>query len=99
MDWEWLESVGSQQRVEHILGPRLGGALDCYWYQYEELVLEFHNTFKHKEGAFAQRNVVSFSLSRTVLEMDIARFVVASGFYTAEEAQSPEFETSSRGAY
>ncbi|KAM0008049.1 hypothetical protein Hdeb2414_s0005g00156581 [Helianthus debilis subsp. tardiflorus] len=73
--------------------------MDCVWDQYEELVLEFHSTWKHKEGAFAQPNVVSFSLGQRVFEMDMAHFAVASGFYTATEMQSPSFATSLRGAY
>ncbi|KAJ0435685.1 hypothetical protein HanIR_Chr00c37g0912551 [Helianthus annuus] len=73
--------------------------MNYVWDQYEELVLEFHSTFKHKEGAFAQNNVVSFSLGRTIFEMDMAPFAVASAFYTQEEAQSPGFSMSLRGAY
>ncbi|KAJ0681837.1 hypothetical protein HanPI659440_Chr16g0640571 [Helianthus annuus] len=99
IDWEWLESVGARQRVEQLLGPKLIEAVNCNWDQYEELVLEFHNTFKHKEGTFAEHDAVSFILGRTGYEMDILRFTVATGFYTVGEARSPEFATSLRGAY
>ncbi|KAJ0670111.1 hypothetical protein HanOQP8_Chr13g0470421 [Helianthus annuus] len=73
--------------------------LDCALDQYEELVLEFHSMWKHKEGKFADNKAVSFSLGRRVFEMNMARFAVASCFYTDEEVQQPGFATSLRGAY
>ncbi|KAJ0699335.1 hypothetical protein HanOQP8_Chr10g0354671 [Helianthus annuus] len=72
--------------------------MDCPLDQYEELVLEFHSTWKHKEGKFAENDAVSFSLGRKVFEMNIAQFVVASGYYTEEEVKEPGFSTSLRGA-
>ncbi|KAF5796655.1 hypothetical protein HanXRQr2_Chr08g0354281 [Helianthus annuus] len=73
--------------------------VDCALDQYEELVLEFHSTWKHKEGNFADDKAVSFSLGRRVFKMNMARFAVASGFYTPEEVQQPGFVTSLGRAY
>ncbi|KAJ0765840.1 hypothetical protein HanPI659440_Chr08g0308331 [Helianthus annuus] len=73
--------------------------VDCALDQYEELVFEFHSTWKHKEGKFTDDKAVSFSLGRRVFEMNMAWFAVASGFYTPEEVQQPGFVTSLREAY
>ncbi|KAF5804835.1 hypothetical protein HanXRQr2_Chr05g0201821 [Helianthus annuus] len=73
--------------------------MNCIDDQFEELVLEFHSTWKHKEGKFAEDKAVSFSLGRQVFEMNMASFAVASGFYTDEEVQQSRFSTSLRGAY
>ncbi|XP_022008470.1 uncharacterized protein LOC110907832 [Helianthus annuus] len=48
--------------------------------QYEELVLEFHSTWRHKEGKFDNDTTVSFSLCRQVFEMNMARFAIVLGF-------------------
>ncbi|KAJ0746309.1 hypothetical protein HanPI659440_Chr05g0192551 [Helianthus annuus] len=99
IDWGWLDDIGSRQEVLDLLGPRLRLLMDCPLDQYEELVLEFHSTWKHKEGKFAENNVVSFSLGRKVFEMNMAQFAVASGYYTEEEVKEPGFSTSLRGVY
>ncbi|KAF5755477.1 hypothetical protein HanXRQr2_Chr17g0803231 [Helianthus annuus] len=99
IDWEWLQSIGASDRVAELLGPRLRAAMDCDWKQYTELTLEFHCTFHHKEGTFAERNAVSFSLGRNLYEMSIAQFGVALGFYTQEEVQTDEFVNGLRGVY
>ncbi|KAJ0588663.1 hypothetical protein HanIR_Chr04g0177281 [Helianthus annuus] len=99
IDWEWLQSMGASDRVAELLGPRLRAVMDCDWPQYTKLTLEFHYTFRHKEGAFAENNVVSFSLGRNVYEMNIAQFGVALGFYTPEEVQTDEFVNGLRGVY
>ncbi|MFS7975173.1 hypothetical protein Hanom_Chr10g00877311 [Helianthus anomalus] len=89
----------SKQEVRDLLGQRLIDALECIEPQYEELVLEFHSTWAHKEGKFEQGTYVSFSLGRQVYEMNMARFAIVSGLYTEEEVKRPEFVTSLRGAY
>ncbi|KAJ0791903.1 hypothetical protein HanOQP8_Chr01g0011221 [Helianthus annuus] len=99
LDWTWLDAIGSRQVVLDLLGPKLTEALDCGHEQYEELVLEFHSTWKHKEGKFDDDKAVSFSLGRQVFEMNMARFAIVSGFYTEEEVKQPGFVTSLRGAY
>ncbi|KAJ0776724.1 hypothetical protein HanPSC8_Chr02g0056991 [Helianthus annuus] len=99
IDWGWLDDIGSRLEVLDLLGPRLRMMIDCALDQYEELVLEFHSTWKHKEGKFAKDKVVSFSLGRKVFQMNMARFAVASGFYTEEEVKETGFSTSLRGAY
>ncbi|KAJ0706351.1 hypothetical protein HanLR1_Chr09g0306001 [Helianthus annuus] len=99
IDWGWLDEIGSRQEVLDLLGPRLRMVLDCALDKYVELVLEFHSTWKHKEGKFADDKAVSFSLGRKVFEMSMARFAVATGFYTEEEVKQPGFVTSLRGAY
>ncbi|MFS7939977.1 hypothetical protein Hanom_Chr05g00458251 [Helianthus anomalus] len=77
--------MGVSDRVADLLGPRLRAAMDCRWPQHTELTLEFHCTFRHKEGTFAEKNAVSFSLGRNLYEMSIAEFGVALGFYTERE--------------
>ncbi|MFS8003416.1 hypothetical protein Hanom_Chr13g01213741 [Helianthus anomalus] len=67
--------------------------------EYEELVLEFHSTWVHKEGTFDQGTAVSFSFGRQVYEMNIARFAIVLGLYTEEEVKRPDFATYLRGAY
>ncbi|KAJ0797041.1 hypothetical protein HanPI659440_Chr04g0169331 [Helianthus annuus] len=99
IDWGWLDKIGSKQEVLDLLGPKLRTMVDCVWDQYEELALEFHSTWSHKEGKFADAKAVSFSLGRQVFEMDMARFAVASGFYTPEEVQQLGFATNLRGTY
>ncbi|KAJ0667791.1 hypothetical protein HanPI659440_Chr17g0681691 [Helianthus annuus] len=99
IDWLWLSEIGSKQEVRDLLGQRLIDALECIQPQYEELVLEFHSTWMHKEGKFEQDTAVSFSLGRHVYEMNMARFAIVSGLYTEEELKRPEFVTSLRGAY
>ncbi|KAF5813932.1 hypothetical protein HanXRQr2_Chr03g0104611 [Helianthus annuus] len=73
--------------------------MECIQPQYEELVLEFHSTWVHKEGKFEQDTAVSFSLGRQVYDMNMARFAIVSRLYTEEEVKRPEFITSLRGAY
>ncbi|KAJ0875955.1 hypothetical protein HanPSC8_Chr11g0482841 [Helianthus annuus] len=99
IDWEWLQSMGPSDRVAELLGPRLRAAMDCDWKQYTELTLEFHCTFHHKEGTFAEKNAVSFSLGMNLYEMSIAQLGVALGFYTEEEVQTDEFVNGLRGVY
>ncbi|KAF5791163.1 hypothetical protein HanXRQr2_Chr09g0391511 [Helianthus annuus] len=99
IDWLWLSEIGPKQEVRDLLGQRLIDALECIQPQYEELVLEFHSTWLHKEGKFEQDTAMSFSLGRQVYEMNMARFAIVSGFYTEEEVKRPEFVTSLRGAY
>ncbi|MFS7931018.1 hypothetical protein Hanom_Chr04g00351041 [Helianthus anomalus] len=64
IDWRWLDEIGSAQEVRDLLGQRSIDALECIEPPYEELVLEFHNTWAHKEGKFEQDTAVSFSLGR-----------------------------------
>ncbi|KAJ0785543.1 hypothetical protein HanOQP8_Chr02g0044401 [Helianthus annuus] len=99
IDWSWLEEIGSRQVVLDLLGPKLTDTLECTQDQYEELMLEFHSTWRHKEGKFDQDTAVSFSLGRQVFEMNMARFAIVSGFYTKEEVKQPGFLTSLRAAY
>ncbi|KAJ0438188.1 hypothetical protein HanHA300_Chr16g0611091 [Helianthus annuus] len=99
IDWCWLEEIGSRQEVLDLLDPKLTDALECTQTQYEELVLEFHGTWMHKEGKFDQDTAVSLSLGRQVFEMNMARFAIVSGFYTEEELKQPGFVTSLQGAY
>ncbi|KAJ0576462.1 hypothetical protein HanOQP8_Chr05g0181431 [Helianthus annuus] len=99
IDWDWLGQMGERPRVENLLAGKARDAVEYYLHQYEELVLEFHSTYRHKEDAFAERDVVSFSSGRMVHEMTIRQFVVASRFYTAEEVVTLEFLTGLRGAY
>ncbi|MFS7950847.1 hypothetical protein Hanom_Chr07g00588001 [Helianthus anomalus] len=73
--------------------------MECTQPQYEELVLEFHSTWLHKEGKFEQDTTVSFSLGRQVYEMNMAQFAIISGLYTEEDVKRPEFVTCLRGAY
>ncbi|MFS7955138.1 hypothetical protein Hanom_Chr07g00639111 [Helianthus anomalus] len=82
IDWEWLQGMGASERVAELLRPRLRMAMDaCDGSQYTELTIEFHCTFRHKEGAFSENNAVSFSLGRNLYEMNIAQFGVALGLY------------------
>ncbi|KAF5777544.1 hypothetical protein HanXRQr2_Chr12g0536981 [Helianthus annuus] len=99
INWKWLNEIGSEQEVRDLLGERLIDALDCIEPQYEELVLEFHSTWVHKEGTFEQGTSVSFSFGRKVYVMNIARFAIVSGLYTEQEVKRPEFATCLRGAY
>ena len=100
MDWEWLQSMGASERVAELLGPRLRMAMDaCDGPQYTELTIEFHCTFRHKEGTFAEKDAVSFSLGRNLYEMNMAQFGVALGFYTPEEVETDEFVNGLRGVY
>ncbi|KAJ0520600.1 hypothetical protein HanIR_Chr10g0461211 [Helianthus annuus] len=99
IDWEWLQGMGVSDRVADLLGPRLRAAMDCQWPQHTELTLEFHCTFRHKEGTFAEKNAVSFSLGRNLYEMSIAEFGVALGFYTKREVLTDDFVNGLRGAY
>ncbi|MFS7992392.1 hypothetical protein Hanom_Chr12g01081691 [Helianthus anomalus] len=87
------------REVRDLLGERLIEALDCIEPQYEELVLEFHSTWVHKEGKFEQGTTVSFSFGRQMYEMNVPRFAIVSGLYTEEEVKRPEFATYLRGAY
>ncbi|MFS8016014.1 hypothetical protein Hanom_Chr15g01363411 [Helianthus anomalus] len=95
INWKWLRKIGSEQEVRDLLGERLIDALNYI----EELVLEFHSTWFHKEGKFEQGTDVSFSFGRQVCEMNVPRFAVVSGLYTEEEVKRPEFATCLRGAY
>ncbi|KAF5812828.1 hypothetical protein HanXRQr2_Chr03g0091051 [Helianthus annuus] len=99
IDWSWLEEIGSLQEMQDLVGPKLTDAMECTQPQYEELVLEFHSTWLHKEGKFEQDTTVSFSLGRQVYEMNMARFAIVSGLYTKEEVKRPEFVACLRGAY
>ena len=63
----------------------------CDTTQYTELTIEFHCTFRHKEGAFSEANAVSFSLGRNLYEMTIPQFGVALGLYSSEEVATEEF--------
>ncbi|KAK1421797.1 hypothetical protein QVD17_24429 [Tagetes erecta] len=99
LDWDLLERLGSRHRVMELLGPKLRSILSVRDPQYKELVLEFHCTFKFKDGNFDQWNAVSFSLGRQMHEMSIAQFGVISGFYTQEEVVAEEFSTSCRGVF
>ncbi|KAM0060774.1 hypothetical protein Hdeb2414_s0004g00128021 [Helianthus debilis subsp. tardiflorus] len=99
IDWSWLEEIGSLQEVQDLVGPKLSNAMECTQPQYEELVLEFHSTWLHKEGKFKQDTSVSFSLGRQVYEMNMARFAIVSGLYTEEQVKRSEFVTCLRGAY
>ncbi|MFS7914701.1 hypothetical protein Hanom_Chr02g00156591 [Helianthus anomalus] len=99
IDWKWLEEIGLEQEVRELLGQRLIYAMNCIEPQYEELVLEFHSTWVHKEGKFEQGTTVSFSFGRQVYEMNVPRFAVVSGLYTEEEVRRPELATYLRGAY
>ena len=71
----------------------------CDGPQYTELTIEFHCTFRHKEGTFAEKDAVSFSLGRNLYEMNMAQFGVALGFYTPEEVETDEFVNGLRGVY
>ncbi|MFS7937772.1 hypothetical protein Hanom_Chr05g00431631 [Helianthus anomalus] len=82
-----------------LVGPKLSDAMECTQLQYEELVLEFHSTWLHKEGKFEQDTTVSFSLGRQVYEMNMAHFAIVPGLYTEEDVKRPEFVTCLRGAY
>ncbi|KAJ0443965.1 hypothetical protein HanIR_Chr16g0826581 [Helianthus annuus] len=100
MDWGWLQGMGASERVAELLGPRLRMAMDaCNGPQYTELTIEFHCTFRHKEGTFAEKDAVSFSLGRNLYEMNMAQFGVALGFYTPEEVETDEFVNGLRGVY
>ncbi|MFS7961133.1 hypothetical protein Hanom_Chr08g00711241 [Helianthus anomalus] len=99
INWKWLRKIGSEQEVRDLLGERLIDALNCIEPQYEELVLEFHSTWLHKEGKFEQGTAVSFSFGRQVYEMNVSRFAVVSGLYTEDEVKRLEFATCLRGAY
>ncbi|MFS7962760.1 putative IQ motif, EF-hand binding protein [Helianthus anomalus] len=103
-EWNKYDKLKNTDLLQHrevadLLGPKLVDALECTQPQYEELVLEFHSTWMHKEGKFDNDAAVSFSLGRQVYEMNMARFTIVSGFYTEEEVKRPEFVTSLRGAY
>ncbi|KAJ0941912.1 hypothetical protein HanPSC8_Chr03g0085691 [Helianthus annuus] len=93
IDWGWLEEIGSLQEVQDLVDPKLSNALECTQPQYEELVLEFHSTWLHKERKFELGTTVSFSLGRQVYEMNMVRFAIVSGLYTEEEVKRPEFVT------
>ncbi|KAJ0639770.1 hypothetical protein HanLR1_Chr16g0607461 [Helianthus annuus] len=99
IDWLWLSEIGAKQEVRDLLGQRLINVLECIEPQYEELVLEFHSTWAHKEGKFEQGTTVLFSLGRQVYEMNMASFSIVSGLYTEEEVKRPEFVTYLQGAY
>ncbi|KAM0049020.1 hypothetical protein Hdeb2414_s0008g00281021 [Helianthus debilis subsp. tardiflorus] len=100
IDWEWLQSMGASERVAELLGPRLRMAMDaCNEKQYTELTIEFHCTFRHKEGAFSEANAVSFSLGRNLYEMTIPQFGMALGLYSPEEVATEEFVNGLRGAF
>ncbi|KAJ0616390.1 hypothetical protein HanRHA438_Chr02g0088541 [Helianthus annuus] len=99
INWKWLNEIGAEQEVRELLGERLIEALNCIEPQYEELVLEFHSTWVHKEGRFDQGTAVSFSFGRRMYEMNVPRFAVVSGLYTEEEVKRPEFASYLRDAY
>ncbi|MFS7905115.1 hypothetical protein Hanom_Chr01g00043941 [Helianthus anomalus] len=87
IDWSWLEEIGSLQEMQDLVGPKLTDAMEYTQPQYEELVLEFHSTWLHKEGNFEKDTAVSFSLGRQVYEMNMAHFAIVSGLYTKEEVR------------
>ncbi|KAM0058104.1 hypothetical protein Hdeb2414_s0005g00166331 [Helianthus debilis subsp. tardiflorus] len=99
IDWEWLCQMGARESVEELLGPMLIEMVNCDWPQYDELVVEFHSTFHHKEGSFFEGDAVSFSLKRMLHEMSIPQFSTASGFYTFEDTATEEFTNGLRGVY
>ncbi|KAI3732623.1 hypothetical protein L1987_63830 [Smallanthus sonchifolius] len=86
-------------KIEALLGDKFRAALCCMAPQYEELTLEFHATFRYKQGNFEQHDAVSFSLGRQVYEMTMPQFAVATQLYTQAEVQTLEFITSVRGVF
>lgn len=78
-----------------IVGTEAFEHTKCKAQQYKELVLEFHSTFRVKDGNFDQWNAVSFSLGRKFHEMTVAQLGVLSQFYNQEEVETLEFNTSS----
>ena len=99
IDWDWLEQMGARERVEELLGPVLVEMVNCEWPQYDELVVEFHSTFQHKEGSFFEDDAVSFSLGRVLHEFTIPQFAIISGFFAFEVVSSDEFLNGLRGVY
>ncbi|KAJ0835899.1 hypothetical protein HanRHA438_Chr16g0760621 [Helianthus annuus] len=77
--------MGARERVEELLGPMLVEMVNCDGPQYDELVVEFHSTFHHREGSFFERDAVSFSLGRMLRVLSIPQFAIASGFYDFED--------------
>ncbi|MFS7978384.1 hypothetical protein Hanom_Chr10g00914891 [Helianthus anomalus] len=71
IDWEWLGQMGARERVEELLGPMLVEMVNCDGPQYDELVVEFHSTFHHREGSFFESDAVSFSLGRMLHVLSI----------------------------
>ncbi|KAF5758514.1 hypothetical protein HanXRQr2_Chr16g0730081 [Helianthus annuus] len=99
IDWEWLGQMGARERVEELLGPMLVEMVNCDWPQYDELVVEFHSTFHHREGSFFEGDTVSFSLGRMLHVMSILEFAIASGFFAFEDTSTEEFTNGLRGVY
>ncbi|MFS8024252.1 hypothetical protein Hanom_Chr16g01461041 [Helianthus anomalus] len=87
LEWDKYDKLKKTDLLQHR-------GIDWIWLdeigarqEYEELVLEFHSTWKHKEGKFDDDKVVSFSLGRQVFEMNMVRFAIVSGDYTEEEVK------------
>ncbi|KAJ0792227.1 hypothetical protein HanOQP8_Chr01g0015061 [Helianthus annuus] len=99
IDWEWLGQMGARERVEELLGPMLVEMVNCDWPQYDELVVEFHSTFHHREGSFFEGDAVSFSLGRMLHVISIPQFAIASGFYAFEDTSIDEFTNGLRGVF
>ncbi|KAI3816629.1 hypothetical protein L1987_16332 [Smallanthus sonchifolius] len=99
IDWTLLDHIGQRDRIEALLGDKFRAALCCMASQYEELTIEFHATFRYKQGNCEQHDAVSFSLGRQVYEMTMPQFAVATQLYTQAEVQTPEFITSVRGVF
>jgi len=99
IDWDMLDVIGQRGRIKELLGPKFRAALCLRERQYKELTLEFLCTFRSKEGNFDQPDAVSFALGRQMYEMTVAEFGVATGFYTEDEVNTAEFNTSLRGAF
>ncbi|KAI3787378.1 hypothetical protein L1987_41810 [Smallanthus sonchifolius] len=85
IDWTLLDNIGQRDRIEALLGDKFRAALCCMAPQYEELTLEFHATFRYKQGNFEQHDAVSFSLGRQVYEITMPQFAVATQLYTQAE--------------
>ncbi|KAD3640814.1 hypothetical protein E3N88_30037 [Mikania micrantha] len=98
INWELVDQLGQRDRLERLLGPKWRRVLACDWPQYKELTIEFHSTFMYDDSEFESLDAISFSLGRRVYEMSIPQFAVVCGFYTEDEALSPDFVQVLRGA-
>ncbi|KAF5819306.1 hypothetical protein HanRHA438_Chr02g0087451 [Helianthus annuus] len=91
--------MGARERVKELLGPMLVEMVKCDGPQYDELVVEFHSTFHHREGSFFESDAVSFSLGRMLHELSIPQFAIASSFYDLEGTSTDEFVNGLRAVY
>lgn len=65
--------------VEQLLGPKFISKMNqCP--QHKEMCLEFHSTFKYKEGDFDEWNAASSSMGKRVYEKTMAQFGVMSHY-------------------